>query len=512
MKTRQLYLLTLVALLLMPLGAMAQKRSLSNINDVDAAVKAIGAILPHYSAKDAEPFISEVCERHKKNPAIYTGVADAFWYKSGVRDSANAFRYIDKALAVNPKYAPAYLLRGDIFFTCEDTVKALENYHKAIEVNPQLESSYGKIIIIERYRNRDKTIALIKSMKDAIPNYPVNLKIADTYVFSTKASDLNLAKECYEKAERDSMKLRDYQNEASLYNGLAANSAGVEKLNAYMRMYEIGKEGLAKYPDSFELLNIALVGSANSHNHPDLEKRAELDNMAVEYGEKLFALPGVDTLLTDNQFLNYGIALMHKNNYEKAINIYKQLLNFPKATDDDRSTAIGKIGEAYAKLGEYEKANDVYKDYIANLESNGRLRYYDMQTYAQMYTFKAEESVGQEQIDAYMKAAEIYGKAAEKFIDNSALAYYFQIDCLKKIDTDNAQGIALEPCKKLYNLMIAKGKEAENYHAFMQVSLLYIINHYIKVKNYKTARVWALKYLEFDPENQGIKDILPRLK
>ena len=506
--------MTIMAALLLPsLGATAQKqRSLNNVTDVGAAVKAIGMILPHYSAKDAEPLIADICERHKKNPAIYTGVADAFWYKSGTRDSTNAFRYIDKALAVNPKYAPAYLLKGDIWYNCEDTIAALNCYHKAIEADPNNTKGYDKIIIIERYRDRDKTIALIKSIKNAIPTYPVNLKIADTYVNSTKASDLNLARECYANAERDSMKARDYQNEASIYSGLTAVTSGAEKLNAYVKMFEIGEEGLKAFPNSFELTNIALVGAANSHNHPDTEKRMELDNKAVEYGEKLFAMPGADTLLTANHYMNYGIALMHKNKYGQAIDIYKRLLDLPKASDDDRSYAIGKIGEAYAQLGEYDKANDVYKDHIANLERTGRLRYYDMQTYAQMYTSKAEESVGQEQIDAYKKAAEIYGKAAEMFMEYSALAYYFQIDCLKKIDTDNSQGIALEPSKKLYNLMNAKGPDAENYHAFMQTALLYTLNHYIKIKNYKTARIWAQRYLDYDPSNEGIKNLLPKLK
>lgn len=506
--------MTIIAALLLPaLGATAQKqRSLSNVTDVDAAVKAIGTILPHYSVKDAEPLIADICERHKKNPAIYTGVADAFWYKSGTRDSTNAFRYIDKALAVNPKYAPAYLLKGDIWYNCEDTIAALNCYKKAIEADPTNIKGYDKIIIIERYRDRDKTKALIKSIKDAIPTYPVNLKLADTYVNSTRGSDLNFARECYNNAERDSMKARDYQNEASIYNGLTTMTSGVEKLNAYVKMLEIGEEGLAKFPDSFELTNIALVGAANSHNHPDAEKRMELDNKAVEYGEKLFAMPGADTLLTANHYLNYGIALMHKNKYDKAIEIYKQLLDMPKATDDDRSKAIAKIGEAYAQLGEYDKANDVYKEHLANLERNGRLRYYDMQTYAQMYISKAEESVGQEQIDAYKKAADIYGKAAEKFMEEAGRGYYYQIDCLEKIDTDKSMGIALEPSKKLYNLTNAKGPDSENYHAYMQKALLYTLNHYIKIKNYKTARVWALKYLEYEPDNEGIKNLLPKLK
>ena len=504
-----------LALLLLPAVSVdAQKRRALNVTDTNAAIEGIRKVMRNtmYQGDNLQAFLDDLCAKKKDDPVLLAGIAKAFFYDSGVKDTTNAFVYINKALAVKPNYAPAYLLKGDILFLDEDTTSALACYNKAIQADSTYIPAYDKVILINRFKDRDKTIALIKSIKNHVPTYPVNLKIADTYVSSTRGSDMQIALDHYKIAERDSMKARDFQNEAFLYRTLTELTSGVEKLNAYMKMYEIGSEGLQRYPDNYELLNIALIGSVNSHNNPEIEKRMELDNKAVEFGEKMFSLAGADTLLNSKNYIAYGKALMNKNKYNEAIDIYTRLLNNDKADNDDKSMAISNIGKAYASMGEYEKANDVYKDYIANLEKAGTLRYYDLQTYAQMYESKAEESVGQEQIDAYKKAAEIYGSAAEKFFEYAGLGYYYQIVALKKIDTENSLGLAVEPCKKLYNLTLAKGKDSENYGAFMQTSLLYLINYNLKIKNYKTAKAWALKYLDVEPDNEGIQDLIRKLK
>lgn len=506
--------ITLAVLLLPTVSVDAQKRRALNITDTNAAIEGIRKVMGNtlYHGKNLQSFLDDVCAKKKDDPTLYTGIAKAFFYDSGVRDTANAYVYINKALAIKPNYVPAYLLKGDILFLDEDTTSALACYNKAIEMDSSYIQAYNKVILINRFKDREKTIALIKSIKNHVPTYPVNLKIADTYVSSTRLNDMQIALEHYQIAERDSMKVRDFQNEASLYNALVSKSSGVEKLNAYMKMYEIGSEGLKRYPGDFDLLNIALIGAVNSHNHPDIEIRMELDNKAVEFGEQMFSLAGADTLLNVKNYLAYGKALMNKNKLDDAITIYKRLLNNDKASDDDKGTAISNIGKAYASMGEYEKANDVYKDYIANLEKAGTLRYVDLETYAQMYESKAEESVGQEQIDAYKKAAEIYESEAEKFFDYAGRGYYFQIAALKKIDTENSLGLAVGPCKKLYNLTLAKGKDSDNYGSFMQQSLLYLINYNLKIKNYKTAKVWALKFLDVEPDNEGIQDLIRKLK
>lgn len=506
-----------LALLLLPAVSVdAQKRRSLNVTDTNAAIEGIRKVMRNtmYQGDNLQAFLDDLCAKKKNDPVLLAGIAKAFFYDSGVKDTTNAFVYINKALAVKPNYAPAYLLKGDILFLDEDTTSALACYNKAIEADSSYIQAYDKVILINRFKDRDKTIALIKSIKNHVPTYPVNLKIADTYVSSTRASDMQTALDYYKIAERDSMQARDFQNESSLYNALAINSTGVEKLNAYMKMYEIGSEGLQRYPDNYELLNIALLGAVNSHNHPDIEKRMELDNKAVEFGEKMFSLAGVDTLLNAKNYLAYGKALMNKNKLDDAIAIYKRLLNNDKASDDDKGTAIEKIADAYNKLGDYDKAENVYEDYIKDQEQKGTLQYEQLEAYALIYKTKAEELNGMEKAGALRKSYDIFGKAAEKFMIYADYAYFnqwlIQYNNIDVLDPSGKMYYWLEPAKKLYNYLNAKGELTDQQSSWLQSMSEHLGIYYLNtMHDLKSAKPYWLKLYSLNPDNKNVKIVLP---
>lgn len=508
--------IALAVLLLPTVSVDAQKRRALNITDTNAAIEGIRKVMGNtlYHGKNLQSFLDDVCAKKKDDPALYTGIAKAFFYDSGVRDTANAYVYINKALAIKPNYVPAYLLKGDILFLDEDTTSALACYNKAIEMDSSYIQAYNKVILINRFKDREKTIALIKSIKNHVPTYPVNLKIADTYVSSTEATDMQIALEHYQIAERDSMKARDFQNEAFLYRTLTELSSGVEKLNAYMRMYEIGSEGLKRYPGDFDLLNIALIGAVNSHNHPDIEIRMELDNKAVEFGEQMFALAGADTLLNAKNYLAYGKALMNKNKQDDAIAIYKRLLNNEKASDEEKGTAIEKIADAYTKLGDYDKAENVYEDYIKGQEQKGTLQYKQLEAYALIYKTKAEELNGMEKAGALRKSYDIFGKAAEKFMIYADYAYFnqwlIQYNNIDVLDPSGKMHYWLEPAKKLYNYLNAKGELTDQQSSWLQTMSEHLGIYYLNtMHDLKSAKPYWLKLYSLNPDNKNVKIVLP---
>lgn len=510
---KRLHKLTLlvVVLLISSVATYAQKSRSLDLSDTDATVKAINKIMPKYSGRpELNQFIDDICAKNKKNPNLCTGIANAYWYLSGVRDSTNAFKYVNKALEVNPKYAPAYQLLGEIWWNLEDSTKAIGYYTKAIEVDPTYVKAYDYIINIKRYEDREGTIALIKKMGESIPNYPVNLKIANTYVNSTIGRDLQTAKDYYAIAERDSMEARDFQNEASLYYALASSSTGVEKLNSYLKMLEIGEEGLSRYPQSFELLNVALIGATNSHNNPDTEQRAINDNKAVKYGELLLQAPGADTLIQSNHYQLYAQALMNKGAYEKAISTFKALLDNPNTTDDIRNFAIGKIADAYAKLGEYDKADKEYQTYLATLEKNGNADFYYWHNYAQMYVTKSEECVGQEKQNALQKAVDIYEEASKKFVGNATYCYWTEVRLLlDDVFGGVESGRFVGPANRLCNMMQTKQNLDENDKYYWAKTSYYLAYYYYKVKNNaKVAKPYWQKVYELEPDNETAKNVL----
>ena len=60
-------------------------------------------------------------------------------------DIPKAMECLDRSIAINPKDAPMYEIKGQLLETKEDLEGAIANYQKAIDVDPNMTSSYGNL-------------------------------------------------------------------------------------------------------------------------------------------------------------------------------------------------------------------------------------------------------------------------------------------------------------------------------------------------------------------------------
>ena len=194
------------ALLAAVLPASAQKHSISSLTDTKATIKAMETIIAKNDRHYVEPIIAEICAKKKNNPELCVGAADAFWYKTGIRDSTNAFKYIKKAIAANKNYVPAYILTAEIWNDCQDTLKAIEWYNKAIQADTLYAKTYRALAKMrEKSGNYDEAYRIYKRAKAAIPTFPANLEIARMYYKTDTYSGYNKAIEHLKISEVDSM-------------------------------------------------------------------------------------------------------------------------------------------------------------------------------------------------------------------------------------------------------------------------------------------------------------------
>ena len=94
--------------------AMAQNNN-AVIEEVSKLIKTHG---------DGEA-IKAIFKANKKNPEVLLGMGRAYLE---VKDTANASKYANLALARNKKYAKAFILLGDIAVFADDGGKAAEQY------------------------------------------------------------------------------------------------------------------------------------------------------------------------------------------------------------------------------------------------------------------------------------------------------------------------------------------------------------------------------------------------
>lgn len=504
-------------------------RKVQTINDVEAAILGIEKIVSH-TLVEVEPIVQQICESQqtKKSvcPRIYVGAANAFWLKSGVSDTTYALKYIDRAIELDPHYAPAYMLKGDIYKWADDTTVAVNYYKKAMEMAPNDFRTYrayasfvkagldkvtdrafaGDIEAQEEVRRRRSKLENIYAMaKEANPTYPYNrdcARLYDTYGLTT--NDFQKGIQLYYEAQKDSLEAYDYISQIRMVSAFVDNADGKTKLEHYTRIMNICDSGLVRYPTDYYILT---NGSDWANRAYDFVKKQKGDavyvykklfaSKALDYSETLIA--SKDTAITDLDYLNYGKALINNNKLNQGIDVLKELLKSPTIKDDQVASAMGVISNTYKDMGEYDKAETAYQEYINTLESNGKLQYFHLQNYAMMYIDKAEECVGMEQVAAYKKAFDIYGQAAERFPDYADYGYYSQVQLSYSIDPDREAGVGLQPALQLYNSVSA--------NASMQfVAADYLAVYYYNVKKSKElARKYFMRCHELDPDNETVK-------
>lgn len=506
------HLLFIVALMAVALSATAQKRGASSTTDTKAAITAMDSIIAKYPAHIVEPVVAEICGKNKNNPELCVGVAEAFWYKTGIRDSTNAFKYIKKALSANRNYVPAYVLTAEIWRDCNDTLKAYEWYDKAIEANPQYAKTYRSLARMkEKNGDIEGACKIFELAKTAIPTFPANLEMARMLQKQTTGRELNLALKYFQEAEKDSMDAYDYSLYAGLYNGLAASvSDKGDKASYFSTMLKISEEGIQRFPDDFYVLQAGLVSSVNLHSllgNSELENKRQLAEKAENYGKHIMEVG--DTLITDACYRFYGFALKYRNKYDKAIEMFENVLDSKTAPESDKNIALNQIADSYKELGEYDKAEALFKKRLAAKEADGTAYYNDYATIANLYEQQAEELNGMESIALHKKAADMYGRAAEKDLRYSHYGYYNQFLTLLGVDEVQNSKLAVEPARKLYSLLLTKGELGDQEAKWMKNACHYLAYHYLYDKNSPAvAKPYWVKWHELDPANSAVIKIL----
>lgn len=504
-------------------------RKVQTINDVEAAILGIEKIVSH-TLVEVEPIVQQICESQqtKKSvcPRIYVGAANAFWLKSGVSDTTYALKYIDKAIELDPHYGPAYMLKGDIYKWADDTAVAVNYYKKAIEMAPNDFRTYHTYVLFvkagldkvtarafagdteaqEEVRRRRARMENIYAMaKEANPTYPYNRNCARLYAdYGLTTNEYKKGIQLYEEVQKDSLEARDYINQVQMVSAFLEKADGKTKLQHYTRIINICDSGLVRYPTDYYILangakyaNMGYELVKKQQGEALYESKKLFSSRALEYSETLIA--SKDTLITDQNYLDYGKALINNNKLNQGINVLKELLKSPTIKDDQVASAMGVISNTYKDMGEYDKAETAYQEYINTVESNGKLNYFHLQNYAKMYEDKAEECVGMEQVAAYKKAFDIYGQAAERFPDYADYGYVNQLQLSTLIDPEQEAGVGLQPALKLYDSVSANA-------SWQLMATRYLAIYYFKVKNSKElARKYWMRWHELDPDNETVK-------
>jgi TolB-like protein len=260
------------------------------------------------SLTKAKEFYQGALQNDPKFALAYVGLAMEYWDKyhwesylsENLLDSVLIF--CDLALDYDKQLSDAYTVKGDYYSGINKNDQAMEEYDKAIKINPNDYRAFiGKAILSQ---NNDWCMAIFYA-NEAISIYRGPLLSSYLYTIGWAYGNIGFLE-----------KAKDCFDEAFQLDGDSAN-----------------------YYRNLELIEIVLENIDNVHN----------------YEEKAYAIDTNDA----HTLWDLGEGHMFLGQYEKSLKYFKKWLGKYNALDEHRIFATHRIGWAYKQNG-YKKEADYY--------------------------------------------------------------------------------------------------------------------------------------------------------
>ena len=432
--------------------------------------------------------VKAFAKKYKKNGEVLTGLARAFYEQE---DTANARVYAEQASAL--KYAPAYVLLGDIAALADDGGRAGQMYQQAMYFDSKLPEAYIKYATMYSKIDPNGALQKLEDLRAAVPDYPVDLPMAKLYM---KANKMDEAISAYEKWYATT----DYSKKEP---GDVAGFALIHYLKKnYDKSMQIVKEASEKFPRSSSINRIGLMNTVAQQNFDD----------ALVWGDRLFNKSDSSNF-NDFDYTNYAQAYVGKAQYDEAIALYRKGMEVSKADKDAVNNLLKEISEAYMKKGDFDNAVAEYKKY---LEGTSKKTASDYSSLAEMYYKRAADLEGDEQKAAIREADKIYAEVEGLFANNvDVLAYVLNRRGTLNVilDPDSKEGLAKPIFEKLMQLMEAKENRTDADSKKLVTSYRYLMSYTLLVQDDKQgARDWAQKILTVDPTNEQAQQVIENIK
>ena len=281
---------------------------------------------------------------------------DKIYFNLGLKfaksnDLNKAIFNFTKAIELNPNYTTAYKERGDVKIDLDDYQGAIDDFSKVIELD--LEDSVA-------YRNRGLAKALLENYQEAIDDYTKAIKIDPDYFLAY--CNRGFAK----------MKSKNYQGSINDYtkaieidpeDALAYRNCGSAK--SYLGDYEGAIDNFSKAIELDPEDAVAFMKRGNS--------KMELYDYqgAIDDFSRAIELDLEDTCL----YRNSGFAKTYLEDYQGAIDDFSKVIELdPKDAEAYRNRGIAKreVGDfnsSLEDLGIAKEQGDVYAIQLLELSS-----------------------------------------------------------------------------------------------------------------------------------------------
>lgn len=488
-----------------------------------ALAAAIDTIVRTYTENDiVDRFVGEIFEKYK-SAYLATRIARSYYnYNEDEetkmrnfhrKDTIQSFKYIRKAIEIDPKYAQAYVLASDIIDyekRSEGREEAMAWINRGIAQNPRDSALYLASAAMLAFTDEAAAVAKMEELRQQNPGFPVDLELGRMYykIFDRGGSQEERTVSCekavnyYGKADLNDMTKADMGSYA-----LCISYALQDHPELTDKWYELTTLGVRKFPEDIAMRKFLLYACRSCQKWE--EGIAAANNYFSMVGGAKMSPQVID-------FVHYCVCLRNVKRYDDALAQYEKAKSledcsdyWKKQVESQINNTIVEMATNHTKIGEYDKAFAIYDKFIAERKAAGQLDAYLMGMYARTFMDLAEEQNGAEKNATLQKACDVYDQMAEFFPDRQIFALNSKFLIMTGMDPDSEQGLAKPYAEKLISLILSQEDWSADLSK-LHTAYSYLAYYYFIKSKYKDAISYCDKVLELNPGDtraEKIKEI-----
>lgn len=506
--------------------------------DVKALTGALAETIREY-ANYADTLAYRIAIANRKNPTVLLGIAEAYNMN---QDFEKTKKYAMDALAIQPDFAPSYVLLGKHcqykfeHYEGNEAYKdtAIIYYKKAMEVNPLYEDSYEHYADIMSSEDPQGVLQMYLRLRDQRPDLHINGTIAALqFAVAAKTEDdtlgtkMNLYKKAittYEDAGNENLKDHELQRFCALLDLTAGYSKDQSEKTFYLeKLLSVANFGHERDVTNPNFLSYMLSANTNLTHYDE----------AIKNANELFTQ--ADTAKTHYRFLPFdyrwhGVSLMSVDSLDAGVDRIldglesgKLLANDDAVTFATREIAASQVNQMNKDVtnivqslmakGEWDKAMHV-REYQMSKKTEHTINDYKYIAEVAMNKWQATTDSIEKRL--YLNDLfEIYTKIENEFsTDPDVIGFYYNHAGLiaGNLESHPKEGKAVPQFTKVFNLESSNPNRNEGQLA---TAANYLAVYYFFANDYDNALKYALVMMDYDSTygtGEQIYNVIARMK
>ena len=422
----------------------------------------------------------------KKNPAIYTAVAEAY---IDVKEYGKAEEFLDKARGVKKNFSGIYVAEGDMLLAQEKKGDAAARYENAILFDSKDKVAYLKQARVYKSINPDLALDILDRLLSVDPNYiPAYAELGETYY---KKNNYTKAIEAYDQfIEIPEVPVKHQINYASLLYFTKDYGKSLTQIDKV----------LVKEPDNLVMRRLQFYINYEMEEYQLGLKQAE---------NFIQTIPEADLIAQDYTY--YGRLLDKNQNTKGAIDAYNKAMSI----DDTKTDIYKDLAAAYEKEEDYSNAVIFFKKFV---ESDKNATLMDVFNFGRTCYNAGNQEVSAEVSDSLvqknylLQADSIFSQVVERSPE-TYLGYFWRARVNASLDPETTQGLAKPHYEEAAAKLEASPEGTSRNRNLVECYRYLGYYYYLQEKEGKDdCKMYFQKVLGLDPENTTAKQVLDAIK